>query len=287
MTWSKKSLSTVLSSALERLLHPTLSREKRFMFGDRSRPYCDNVVNLMFWKTEIASNVGDLLSEVIVHLILHKAGINPEKEVVGQRQLAAIGSILDRVVLPSTIWGSGLRTRESKPHPVTLDLRAVRGPLTAAALEAHGQVKCTVFGDPGLLMPLFYSPRARSGKDEILVIPHFRHIEKYSGEYKCISTLTNDWMGFIDDIYNARFVLSSSLHGLILAEAYGIPTALLPDLDADDFKYCDYYRGTGRIFELKPVTVAQALDAEPVPAMRNLDSIQKQLMDAFPFDLWD
>jgi len=257
------------------------------MFGDRSRPYRSNVVNLIYWKEEGTSNVGDLLSEVIVNRILQKAGIDPEKEMAKQRQLAAIGSIIDRLVLPSTVWGSGLRTRLSKPHRVVLDLRAVRGPLSSAILEASGQINCPVFGDPGLLMPLFYSPRSRTYKDDLLVIPHFRHMDKYRGVHKCTSTLTEDWMGFIDDIYNSRLVLSSSLHGLILAEAYGVPTALLPDLDADDFKYCDYYSGTGRIFELQPVTVAQASYAEPIPAIPDLYSIQKRLLDAFPFDLWD
>lgn len=42
-------------------------------------------------------------------------------------------------------------------------------------------------------------------------------------------------------------VYSSSLHGIILAEAYGVPAVMFRSYDKSvDFKYLDYYASTGR-----------------------------------------
>ena len=56
-------------------------------------------------------------------------------------------------------------------------------------------------------------------------------------------------------ILDSSFVISSSLHGIIISEAYGIPARIIrpDDFFADKFwqyeplfKYEDYYYGTGR-----------------------------------------
>src|SRR5690242_20647067 len=93
--------------ALKWIFRPSFRHDRRFIFGDESRPYRRNRVNLIYWQEGAEANVGDLLSKVIVESILHREGIDPEKAVRGQKQLAAIGSILDRIVLPCTVWGSG------------------------------------------------------------------------------------------------------------------------------------------------------------------------------------
>jgi pyruvyltransferase len=257
------------------------------MFGDRTRPFVDHRVNLVYWKEGPTDNAGDLLSKVIVDAILRQQGIRTDRYVETQRQLAAIGSIIDRLVLPSTIWGSGLRTHEAKPNDVPLDVRALRGPLTAARMPLTADRQAApVFGDPGLLLPLFYTPRAIRDKKSVVLVPHFRHLTQYSGLPEVVTTLTSDWQSFVDAIYNSRLVASSSLHGVVIAEAYGVPAVLLPDLDADEFKYKDYIAGTDRPPLIAPAPLDRILETPPLPKIPDLGAIQKRLLDSFPFDLW-
>lgn len=88
----------------------------------------------------------------------------------GQRSLAqstaGVGSILRHIQVADrvTVWGSGIIScgdQFARPREVL----AVRGPRTRARLAELGYPLADVFGDPGLLMPLFYTPRAAgSGK---------------------------------------------------------------------------------------------------------------------------
>src|SRR5690606_14915863 len=101
---------------------------------------------------------------------------------------------------------------------------------------------------------------------EYLVIPHYSKEKKYMEKYaNVVSTLTSDWRGFISDILGAELIISSSLHGLIVAEAYGVPAVLLDDIDKDYLKYNDYYLSTGRGDYKKAKTVEEALSLGPEP----------------------
>lgn len=56
-------------------------------------------------------------------------------------------------------------------------------------------------------------------------------------------------------------VVSSSLHGLIVADAYGIPSKWIKVSDkiyGDDFKYGDYYQSIG-VKEEKPLIVNEQI----------------------------
>lgn len=80
------------------------------------------------------------------------------------------------------------------------------------------------------------------------------------------------------------FILSSSLHGIILAETYGIPAIMLKS-PLDTFKFRDYYYSTGRFDFPIANTVEEALKMEP-PALPNLDNLRQGLIDSFPYDIW-
>ena len=96
-----------------------------------------------------------------------------------------------------------------------------------------------------------------------------------------VSTLTNDWKGFIDEIVSAKLVISSSLHGIILDDAYGIPCVLLNDTESlDMFKYEDYYLSTGRKEVLIANTVEEALSLQNIP-VPNLSAMQEGLLKQF------
>lgn len=61
-------------------------------------------------------------------------------------------------------------------------------------------------------------------------------------------SVENEWQKWIDELCSCDCVISSSLHGLIIAEAYGIPTLWVKfsdEINGDDFKFYDYYASIG------------------------------------------
>ena len=121
-----------------------------------------------------------------------------------------------------------------------------------------------------------------------LVVPHFLREKEWLERYPAdaITTLTSDWEGFIDAISSAELVISGSLHGIVLAEAYGVPAILLASaMDQERFKYDDYYLGTGRerYDVARTVDEALAIGGQPIPPLHDL---QDRLVQAFPADLW-
>ena len=109
--------------------------------------------------------------------------------------------------------------------------------------------------------------------------------EKYP-EAHVISMNTNDYKSVIDQIVQSKLIISSSLHGVILADAYGVPSVWYRGLGKSiDFKYLDYYASTGRKPEIIPTTIEDAMECKPMP-LPNLEPLQKGLLETFPYDLW-
>ena len=82
-------------------------------------------------------------------------------------------------------------------------------------------------------------------------------------------------------------VYSSSLHGIILAESYGIPAVFFRGVSSVvDFKYKDYYASTRRYDVPMAGSLAEAFGTSP-PKLPDLNKLQKGLIDSFPYDLWE
>jgi pyruvyltransferase len=263
-------------------------RSNRLMFGDFNRPLKKNRVNVYYWRPAINDNVGDLISLILVRSIVQSLGLDFDRKTPETRKLFAVGSILEMAVQNATIWGAGLRHSILAPHGLALDVRAVRGPLTRDALMHIGYACPEVFGDPAVLLPRFYQPQP-APKRPFLVIPHFLKEKDLLKRYpdNAVSTLTSHWRGFVDAIAGAELVISGSLHGIVLAEAYGVPAILLASaMDQERFKYEDYYLGTGRSRFDVAYTVKEALrlGGQPLP---DLQRCQESLLKAFPRDLWE
>ena len=93
---------------------------------------------------------------------------------------------------------------------------------------------------------------------------------------------------FIDQLIQSNMIISSALHGIILAESYGIPTIYLKDNKINkDFKFNDYYSGTGRSEYKYANTIEDAFKNRPVNELPNFDEMRKKLFGTFPYDLWE
>ena len=117
-----------------------------------------------------------------------------------------------------------------------LDIRAVRGPYTKQYLDKMGFNCPKIYGDPAVLMPIIYSCNAKKRYSCSIVLHHSSGLREHIDELKdmglhYIEIKTTNYKQFIDAIAQSDTVISSSLHGIILAEAYGVPTVYLKDTE--------------------------------------------------------
>lgn len=177
----------------------------------------------------------------------------------------AIGSIIEWLGnKESIVWGSGILMPPPGQLPndrkYTINrVSAVRGEKTRECLMQAG-IECPqVYGDPALLLPLIYSPKSKRENKRIGIIPHYKDIEnpnvkrllkESNGDAVLINVRKySNWKDIIDLIFTCDFIISSSLHGLILADAYGVPNvwATFSELLAGGrFKFEDYYSAVGK-----------------------------------------
>lgn len=210
-------------------------------------------------------------------------------------RLIGLGSILEKVASDGdTVWGAGARGIDWFSTIKRLDVKAVRGPLTRAAILKKNLECPEVYGDPAILIPyLFRIPLRKIYK--IGIIPHFNDQSKYAGfpakDVKIIDVKA-DPLQVLRDICDCEVILSSALHGIIVAEAYGIPTCWLwPDAAAGPqwketfFKYEDYYLSTSR----DPFYYAHRGEIDLDQAVKRAwdskrpQSNPQKLLEAFPY----
>ena len=229
-------------------------------------------------------NVGDSLQTHINTALFGMSTYHVENE--GYRLLGA-GSIAHRALPGDIIWGSGFKEvplKLSQDEKETLEVRAVRGPLTADYLARNGVDVSNVahFFDPGALIgELFPSQIAECRKQVkrptgILLIPHYkdtvRFMNCFAGRGYRIKSVDCDLFEMIQAIVASELVMSSSLHGVILAEAVGVPALLMTPPASEPFtKYQDYYSGTLRhnfpvVDDPKDAAVARIPEAPSIPS---------------------
>ena len=162
-------------------------------------------------------------------------------------RMAGIGSILE--FLPEdwdgVVWGSGLMEERAHPLPQARFL-AVRGDLTR---ELAGVKEPVALGDPGLLMARHV--RRPKPKWDVGIVPHGHHrqheglaeLARTGGERVRVVNVHQGAAAAVREIAACKAVITTSLHGLVTADSYGIPaawTTLDPPLGGGDFKFRDY-----------------------------------------------
>ncbi|HNU99540.1 MAG: polysaccharide pyruvyl transferase family protein [Verrucomicrobia bacterium] len=242
-------------------------------------------------------NFGDWLSPILCEALSGRPVVHSSP---ARCDLIAVGSILHRLperwwARPVRVWGTGFieeRPRASSRH----HYHAVRGHRTAALIDGPPP---SAFGDPGLLCDLVFSRPAPGGKEHAIgLVPHYkdrdhpwvkRFVERHP-ETRILNVF-DEPRTFLAQLVRCEFVISSSLHGLVVADAYGIPNVwmrLSGGIRGHDFKYLDYYSVFG--FAEPPVLTLEndvsgvALEALAQAYQRpGLEAVKKRLLDAFPF----
>ena len=236
-------------SAMPRKLKTT----SRLLRGD------DAIV--MRWATEgiVAKNWGDKLNPYMAEKIsgkkvIHRADIYPfpSRPIhywIGSHLATACGD-------PSAIvWGAGFISKDIPIVGQPAEIHAVRGWLSNERLRKQGLPAPDVVGDAALLLPRIYEPKRNLPRRSLGIIPHcyewdepfFR--ETHSWDDVRVIDICGGIEEVVEKIVSCDRIISSSLHGIICADAYGIPALWLHGSDkpkGDGFKFRDYFSSVGR-----------------------------------------
>ena len=266
----------------------------------------DDPIPLYWWGKK--TNFGDLIGPWMIEMMTGRstANIRHQEEKAGITGLATAGSLIHSLDRPGLeIWGSGSICSLTAEHIRKLahrepaKIHAVRGWKTFKELQKLGWSAPRVFGDPASLLPRLYAPKPRAEvKGKIAIVPHYMHKTLFAGlgdDAFHMVEVQDQAAPVVDQIASARCVLSTSLHGVIVAQAYGVPWVWLRIRDAaligGDFKFEDYFttidRDGVRVATLDP----GAINDQNIRAVSEFAYLPKakltfdELLEAFPYPL--
>lgn len=254
----------------------------------------------LYWSTSLQGgrrNFGDWLSPVLCEAL---SGMKVVHARPNKCDLMALGSILAKAKnhfwnRRIDIWGSGLIEEISSfksPHRI----HAVRGWQTAQTIRNQ---KIEVVGDPGLLCDILVPENVTAQKHfSVGVIPHYVD-QSNALIQQLVETIPNATMidvfsgtiEFIKQVAACEVVLSSSMHGLITADALGVPNAwirLSDNVWGKDFKFHDYY-SVFNLANVKPypltreTTLQEIMDITENYSRPGISEVKERLINSFPF----
>lgn len=192
----------------------------------------NKTIKAWWWRSNKKPyNFGDELGAII----LTKLGYKVRRVAMSKADVLLTGTVLDQAETTNpnaTVVGSGSGyTHESDHH---FKILALRGKLTADNLQSSA-----VLGDLGLLASRLWI--REPARYNIGVVRHYVDKDDYPFA-DIIIDATEDAETVIKKISSCRVILSSSLHGLIIADSYGIPNMRIArdDVLTGNWKWMDY-----------------------------------------------
>jgi len=221
----------------------SLARLARTLTNPRFYPQAP-VVKTFWWADE--RNFGDLITP----FLLESEGIIPVLKPPAASELVGVGSILELVPqgFEGVVWGSGKMHGDVETRLPNAHVAAVRGALTRERIDVPGT---TALGDPGLLIGDHVHRAVRGAEGPIGLVVHFSHrsspwfsdlLEGAESPVRDIDVRRGP-LAVAHDIARCRAIVSTSLHGVIVADALGVPAVwALPEpvLAGADFKFLDH-----------------------------------------------
>lgn len=223
----------------------------------------------------IERNAGDRFNH---DFIKYYFGVTPKKYSFGKREHSLFcGSILKRTNEYSIIVGAGFISKEDASIQVVAPkaVVGVRGYLTLNAIKRAGYSCQPQFvGDPGLLAREVVKPlkieEVKNRKERTIgIIPHFVDFDLVNEKFGqntniIIIDIKRSFIAVCEDIKKCDRVLSSSLHGLVFADAMNVANCWVrfsSDIKGGEFKFHDYYSAM-KFRKDKPTECASLEDVE-------------------------
>lgn len=220
-----------------------------------------NKNNILNWSNNehVVDNWGDALNPVLFkylsgnepihyHNILKKQLIKYDIPIY-----TMIGSFLGNVRdVNSEVYGTGFMNYDSELQISPRAIHAVRGKLTRKKLIESGLQCPETFGDAALLFPMFYQPKVKINYKLGIIAQHRDHgsplINKFIDSEVLSINIKGGLEKVVDQICMCEKIVSSSLHGIIAADSYGVPSSWIKFTGrvlGDGFKFHDYFSSVG------------------------------------------
>lgn len=250
------------------------------------------------------NNWGDDINKYLFEYVTKRNVINyPFSKTILLNRInpfSLIGSILTfydlqgKIVYGSGIMNPNVRLR-NKPNKII----SVRGPKTRQIFIENG-IECPEhYGDPALLLPVFYTPKRNKSTKGGLILNMGTSNNELDSAVRVANELNlviidmrnyNNWTDVIEQICSCDYIISESLHGLIVAETYGVPNVWVEFKKHPDywgFKYIDYYESIGKEGQIMHITSQTSMNEilEQVKKWRKGDIDYKLLLSYFPFEI--
>ena len=190
------------------------------------------IIRAWWWRSNKKPyNFGDELGAII----LTKLGYNVRRVAIDKADVLLTGTILDIAEKDNpnaTVVGSGSGYTHDSDH--NFNILALRGKLTAINMVSDAPL-----GDLGLLASRIWTKSET--RYNIGVVRHYVDTDDYPFADIVIDA-TEDVETVIKKISSCKVILSSSLHGLIIADSYGIPNMRIArdDVISGNWKWLDY-----------------------------------------------
>jgi len=232
------------------------------------------VVRSYWWKD--VPNFGDAIAPLLLERF---ACIKTEWAKVGNAHVVSVGSVLEHVPKKwvGFILGSGKLKENSRIDLPFATILSLRGPLSA-----QGMLGSFALGDPGILANELVGPQEK--KWDLGIVPHWRDTQLVPKFTKMIRPPNEvlvidprqDPIEVLKQIGSCRKIVTSSLHGLIVADAFFIPrrVEISPALNKEggDFKFRDYSASINT-----PLIPGETM----TPSIRSVEELKFNVFDAY------
>lgn len=267
----------------------------------------------------VLPNFGDLLNILIMNKVF---GIEITASSPERSELSGIGSGLGtytytdlsflkklkkKVINISNptvhVWGTGFIEDRNWDvfYKSNMIFSAIRGELSRKVVNEllNTKIVCPT-GDGGLLASFLIDEKIEK-KYKVGVIPHFKeqdnnYFRKIKEKFadSIIIDVKKDPLEVVKEIAACEIIISSSLHGLIVADSFGIPNhhiVVTNNLLGDGFKFRDYYSAYNVKYNYTDINIdgIDHINAEFVKNSYELtnemiEKKKKDLIEAFPFN---